>query len=138
VKKQLRQLSIDGVKLKWRVTHRRKPTSDSLEGAVCVDQLVVFRQATSRSPFRIVFTEGAEGGPEYVSRGGVVTLYSNKLLLNLHKPKTVEILTRRALELGWSERAAMQIDDGFSFVRALPIGAQHLIDENYEPHTQTA
>jgi len=69
-------------------------------------------------------------GPS-ISHGMVSSwLTQASFFINLHKPKTVEVLTRRALELGWSAQSPMLIEDGFSFVLALPSVSQQLIDEN--------
>lgn len=100
-----------------------------------MDRLAVFHAGTSNAPLRIIFTEGAIGRPGYIPRDGVVMFYASALVINLHKPKTVEILARRALALGWSTEDAMQIDDGFAFVQSLPTETLRLIDASHQTNS---
>ena len=127
----LRKITVDGVAYGWRVTHRHRPNSP---GKVCVDQFAAFRQGTSRAPLRIYFLAGLAGGPEYIQRHGVVEIRDSPMTLNLnlHKPKTAAALIRRAVALGWSMEP-MIVEDGFSFVSALPAQIRQQIAESTSP-----
>jgi hypothetical protein len=122
----LRKLTVDGVVYGWRVTHRPRPAAPH---KACVDQLMAFRQGTSRAPLRILFPAGPAGGPEYIQRHGVVEIRASSITLNLHRPKTVAALIQRALDLGWSTKP-MLVEDGFSFVSALPAAVREQLAES--------
>lgn len=129
MKEPIRKICLDGVTFNWRVTHRHKPLTSTQGEPICRTELLVFRQGTSNAALRIAFSAGSAGGPGYIAQHGVLMLSSNQLVFNLHKPRTVEIFTRRALDLGWSEDSPLLIEDGFSFVADIPVSSQMLIAE---------
>jgi len=115
-KEQIRTINIDGIRYRWRNTHRHEFITTRGKWG-CVDHFVAFREGTSGVAFRIRFTCGyASCPPGHIG----LIIVPPRLWINLHLPRCAAALIRRALELGWSSDAPMTVQDGDTFIANLP------------------
>jgi hypothetical protein len=118
VTEKARALKIDGVRYRWRVTHRHLPESTLTNQRLCVDHFLAFHEGTAGATLRIHFPQGSPGDPGF--RHGLIIVRALNLSINLHRPRSAAALVRGALEQGWSADAPMSVDDGYTFVSSLP------------------
>src|SRR5262245_55605210 len=120
---KIRSLTVDGTRYRWRVTHKHQVEPSTRSGRTCINELMAFREGTSGSALRISFTDGPQGGTEYVQRHGVIRLTADSITVNLHRPKTAASLIRHARIRGWHAEP-LTIEDGFAFIAGMPATAR--------------
>ncbi len=116
----MRKLVLGGATYLWRVTHRHHVEA----GGACQELFTAYLDGHPRAPLRVRFTEGASHGAEYVRRAGLVQAYDDALpTWNLNQPATARAVIERGLAQGWAPAGtprALDIGDGWSFIRAVP------------------
>ena len=130
----VRWIVVDEVRYGWKVTHDHIPGPAPGE-RLCVEHFLAFREGTVKAPLRIFFTAGPGGC--HLDHGGVFA-HALQKPVNLHLPRTVTALIRRAVELGWPADQPMTVDEGFDFLSTLPPEVLSYITEPFTPAAKPA